>query len=110
MRQKVGTEVVKQSDLRSILDLRDSLRAAEERAAALAKEVRAREAAAISALVRGARVEPGRLSAAVAESTRRVVRWKEAFVLRLGEAEAQSVLESTPPTIYRSLEISGEGR
>ena len=56
----------------------------------------------------GGTVARGPLSLTVSSFARRVPRWKEVFIDRLGHAEAEKVTQSTPETRYRHLVVVTE--
>lgn len=53
----------------------------------------------ITALQRGAVVEPGRYTAALKKESRRVVKWKREFAVKLGKDEVARVVSATEPTV-----------
>lgn len=74
---------------------------------AMEKDVKAREAEIIARMDAGAKVDSNAFDVAVDRSTtRRTPAWKEEFVKRLGQAEAEAVVQSTPEKVYPKLVVS----
>ena len=66
----------------------------------------AMESQVVSALEDGYKVGTGQRTALVKTTTRRVVRWKEEFVVRLGKPLADKLTAEVEPTVYKKLEIA----
>ena len=63
----------------------------------------------IEARLRGISLQLGSPAFKVVETSRRVPRWKEMFILRLGLAEADRVIYETMPTMTRHLDFDVVG-
>ena len=97
---------VSQQSLVNVLNQRQQVKELEKALETEKAVLRAAEDQVVAALDEGTHVANGQRTASVKTTTRRVVRWKEEFVVRLGKPLADRLTEEVEPTLYKKLEIA----
>ena len=98
--------VVSQESLARIARLRRELQELESWARDTKARLQAEEDQIIKAVEDDLPIEPGERTATVKVITRRIVAWKDAFVLHVGKALADRLTAEAEPTVYKKLEIA----
>ncbi len=100
------THEVSQQSLVNILNQRQKVAELEKALETEKAVLRAAEDQVIAALDEGTHIANGQRTASVKTTSRRVVRWKEEFVVRLGKPLADKLTAEAEPTVYKKLEIA----
>jgi hypothetical protein len=109
MRTPVKKALVRQSELMKLDNLERSIASYKKQMSVLVKKWEEIAAPIMGALLHGESVEPGLYTASIKYNERRSVAWKEQYIAKLGEAEAQRVLDMTTPSRTPELVVSRGG-
>src|ERR1700730_7335305 len=99
----VKKEIVTVHEVEQALALRETLQGLKKRMDLIETSLQETETTIISKLDAGADFSSCGYSIFVKEVQKRYPSWKEEFLSRLGKSEADAVMETTEPKIYRNL-------
>lgn len=102
---KSSTKPVTDIDVAKVLNLRESKAFLKKRIEQIDSELTTVEEELIKRIEAGARIE-SRNPVSIKTSERRCPSWKDEFISVAGESKAKKVIDSTTPTISKSIVIS----
>ncbi|MFQ5861499.1 MAG: hypothetical protein ACE5IC_00065 [Candidatus Brocadiales bacterium] len=97
---------VSQSVLISILNQRQKVVELEKALSSEKAVLRAAEDQVVKSIEDGYRIANGQRTATVKVITKRIVRWKDAFIRHVGWAATDRLMADVEPTVYKKLEIT----
>ena len=104
MQLAVNNQVISEEEVQQVIALKSTLKQLKKQVESISSSLSHAESVLVEKLEAGAS-SPFGFSLAVKEVARKFPAWKEYFISRLGKNEADKVLESVEPKIYKNLTV-----